>query len=70
VYFRALANLQVSVTAVFPAACIHPKHTKSLKGWRKNNVEETQHFPGARIGDGIVVYRCTNEGAIGEFRID
>jgi hypothetical protein len=35
VYFRALADLQVSVTAVFPAASIHTKHTKSLIGMEK-----------------------------------
>jgi hypothetical protein len=35
VYFRALADLQVSVTAIFLAASIHNQQRKFSKGWRK-----------------------------------
>jgi hypothetical protein len=69
VYFRALANLQVSVTAVFAAASIHTKHAKSLKGWRKN-VEASEHLRGFCFGGCVVVWGRSDQGSARKFGFD
>jgi hypothetical protein len=69
VYFRALAQFEASVTAVFQAGPFHNERQLPSKGWRKN-VEEIEHLHDFRFGVCRAIRSRASQSTNRKFRLD